>query len=236
MNPQVVVTRAQPGADETAQRLRQLGYEPIVSPVLTLTACTPPPDLDLPGVAGFIFTSANGVRFFAEQSAERSIRAWCVGRSTLAAAEAAGFADTVSADGDAADLAALIDSEADPQAGPLLHVANAAAAGALAARLRAAGFTVAFAALYEARPAARLEPAAAAAIARGAATLVHSAKGASALMAVLGDGAFEDIPIVAISEQAAAPLRKAGVGSVAIASRPNEDALLAALAEAFPVF
>ena len=42
----VWITRAKPGAARTAARLRDMGFEPIVAPLLTIENLTPPvPDL-----------------------------------------------------------------------------------------------------------------------------------------------------------------------------------------------
>src|SRR5258707_10340335 len=72
------ITRAQPAADITAERVRALGHEALVAPLL---AVRPLPDVevDLSGVAALAFTSANGVRAFADLSGERSLRGFALG-------------------------------------------------------------------------------------------------------------------------------------------------------------
>ena len=67
------ITRAQPGADVTADRVRALGHDALVAPLL---AVRPVEDvaIDLSGVAALAFTSANGVRTFADRSGERSLK------------------------------------------------------------------------------------------------------------------------------------------------------------------
>ena len=64
------ITRAQPGADETAGRVRALGHEAVVLPLLTVE--TLPAELDLTGVGALAFTSANGVRAFGALTQERN--------------------------------------------------------------------------------------------------------------------------------------------------------------------
>ena len=55
----VWITRAEPGAARTAARLRDMGFEPIVAPLLAIKHLTPPV-LDLAPFAALAFTSVNG--------------------------------------------------------------------------------------------------------------------------------------------------------------------------------
>lgn len=227
--PRILVTRAEPGASETAMRVSALGLDPILSPALEIVATGHTPHSAIDGAAGLIFTSANGVRFFAEASLRRDLPTWCVGLATSEAAEEAGFADVRNADGDADTLFEVI--AAAPDAGPLVHVANAHAAGELAARLAGAGREVRFCPLYETVPAKALPPAAAAALKSGAvaAVLFHSARGAAAFAALAKDFDLSRTAFVAVSGKALAPALSLRPGRTAIADRPNEDRLLAAL-------
>ena len=226
----VIVTRAEPGATETMQRLKAMGLAAIASPMLALApldAAVP----DLSGVAHLVFTSANGVRFFAGASPLRTPVAWCVGPSTAAAAREAGFADVREGTGDAADLAADIMAALPPGTEGILHVANEAAAGELVARLKAAGYGADFLALYETRPADDLSPEAEAALAAGpACVLIHSAKAAAAF--AWAAGALDRAIVIAISDAAARPLAGREIAALHVAAAPNEDALLDALAGA----
>lgn len=227
----VIVTRARPGAEETAAALEERGYRAILSPMLQIV----PIGLDLAALAGvreLVFTSANGVRAFAGTGEPATgLTAWCVGPSTAAAARETGFARIVEGDGDADDLARQILALRGQVSGPLLHIANDAAAGNLVAALKQAGLDARFAAAYRTDPSPTLSAPALAALAEGPAILlVHSAKGAAA---VAQTGAYlGKAVIVAISAAAAAPLQGAPVAGLHIAGRPNEAALMATLAEA----
>ena len=64
-------------------------FRPVVSPILEIVPLPAPLDLD--GLQGLIFTSANGVEQFAARSPDRSLPAWCVGEMTAAAARRAGL-------------------------------------------------------------------------------------------------------------------------------------------------
>ena len=227
----VIVTRTQPGADETAAGLTERGYRAILSPMLEIV----PTGLDpaaLAGVRDLILTSANGVRAFAASGAPATGRtAWCVGPSTASAAREAGFSRVVEGDGDAEDLARMIIGARSEVAGPMLHIANDAAAGNLVATLKQAGLEARFAAAYRTEPATTLSAPALEALTAGPVLLlVHSAKGAAAL--AQSGAKLDRATIVAISPAAAAPLKGLQFAGLHIAARPNEDALMATLAEA----
>lgn len=113
------MTRAQPGADATAERLRERGLVALVEPLFALVSlpATPPEDF-----AALAFTSANGVRAFAALSAARDRPAFCVGDATAAAAKAVGYLDVRSAGGDVDALLALL--LAAPATGTIVHAGN----------------------------------------------------------------------------------------------------------------
>ncbi len=231
MTARILVTRTQPGAEETAAALRHRGYEPLVSPALSLHPTDPPPELSLAGLQGLLFTSANGVRAFAAMRPERDLTAWCVGPATDAAARDSGFQDRRCAHGDASALADLVGSTADPGAGALLHVANAAAAGRLAESLRNAGFEVRFAPLYTPQPAPAFTAEVETALRTGTlgAVLFHSAKGAAAFAALAVGADLSNTRAVAVSDAALEPVGDLNWRGRHVAGAPNEAALLATL-------
>ena len=222
MSLSVIVTRTLPGARDTADHLARLGYTPLVSPMLTIVETGLDPDA-LIGIRHIVFTSANGVR----PLSAAALTAWCVGPSTAEAARKAGFESVIEGDGNAEDLARLI-LAARPE-GPLLHIANEAAAGDLVAALKAGGLDARFTAPYRTDPAAALAPEAGIALASGTPVIVllHSAKAAAALGPLRPN--LTHAALVAISAAAAAPMKEgAGLGTW-IAERPNEDSLMEAL-------
>lgn len=227
----IIVTRAEPGASETEARLQALRLNAVLAPMLTLHPRQSEPLPDLNDVAGLVFTSANGVRVFANREVERALPAWCVGPATAAAAHAAGFARVHESAGNAVDLANFISANTQPQARPLLHIANRAAAGTLKSELEAAGFSVTFAPLYEMRPASALPPAVSEILAREqtAIVLVHSQKGAAAFAELVSDRPKDALIAVAISEPASEPLKPLDLQAIHFADAPNEDGLFSAL-------
>ncbi len=136
----VAITRAQPEADRTAERVRARGAEAIVTPLLTIVPCGY--DTSTEGAQAVIFTSTNGVRAFPDVRGARDRVVLTVGDATAEAAREAGFSDVRSADGDVFTLAALAKATLDPAKGKLIHIAGDHVAGDLGGELRAAGFSV----------------------------------------------------------------------------------------------
>lgn len=215
----VWVTRTRPGADATAERLRALGHDPVVAPVLAVQPIEAA--VDLAGADALAFTSRNGVDAFAALAkGGRNLPVFAVGSATAEAARARGFSDVQSADGDVATLAALIATAAP---GAVLHPAARDPAGDLAGLLRERGVKARTVAVYDTVP---VEPAEAVAqLASLDAVLVHSPKAARRLAGLVAPG--KAAPLFAcISEAAAAPLRSAGHEKVRSAPFPDEAALL----------
>jgi uroporphyrinogen-III synthase len=227
----IIITRAEPGASETEARLRALSLTPIVAPMLSLQ---PRHDQDLPDpstIAGLVFTSANGVRVFASRNQERTLPAWCVGPATAQAAHIAGFQSVLESSGNAVDLAHFISAHKSPEAAPLLHVANGAAAGTLKSTLEQDGHKVLFAPLYDMKPAETLASEVDQLMARHdpAIVLIHSQKGAEAFANLVAERSVSNLITVGISNAACKPMTRLGTGAIYVADAPNEDGLFAAL-------
>lgn len=226
--PKILVTRSEPGASETAERLRAAGFAPIVEPVFTIM----PVEAEIPEFDALAFTSANGARQFARLSSRRDVSVFCVGARTAEAAREMGFAAVISAEGDVAALGALIAGKL-PRGARLLHAGNAESRGDLAGRLIAAGHAAAFVAIFEAAPTpapgAKLS-----AVLDGSfkidAVLIHSPRAATILAGFMDGAAGQtELRVAAISAVAAAPL--AGwTKKLEIAATPDEPALISALA------
>ena len=205
-------------------------FRPVVSPVLEIVPLPAPLDLD--GLQGLIFTSANGVEQFAARSPDRSLPAWCVGEMTAAAARRAGFAAR-SADGDVGDLAALVVAGHRPGAGDFLHLRGAHAAGDLTGRLAAAGVPARAAAIYDQRPRPLTAEALALLAAGGMDVLTFFSPRTARLVAAAGRGAGWNLSrTVAVALSPAADAAFAGPEPALrrIAAAPTRDGMLAALA------
>jgi uroporphyrinogen-III synthase len=223
----VLVTRSEPGASETAQRLADLGYTPIVEPLFDIEmipAVLPPHD-------ALAFTSANGVRAFGRLSQTRDRPVFSVGSRTAQEALDLGFTQVMSADGDVGALAALI-AEKLPPGASLLHTGNEESRGDLAGALRARGLQAIFVPTFRAAPVGRPGPQLAAHL-RGEfafeAILIHSARAAAILSQFAAEAAHcGPLDVAAISTEAARPLARLA-RRVQIAARPNEAALVDSL-------
>ncbi len=218
------ITRAQPGADATAERVRALGHEALIAPLLAVHAI-PDAQVDLSGVAALAFTSANGVRAFADISAERAIRVFAVGAATAQAARAAGFRLVLSADGDVDALAEGIGQRRGELRGVVLHPGAAELAGDLTGALEKQGVATRSLILYETAP-VKLEPDAAILLVQADAVLLHSPRAAQALAAVLKIHPAPKLRALGLSKAVLKPLARAKVGPRAFPSMPLEGALL----------
>jgi uroporphyrinogen-III synthase len=228
----VWVTRAQPGAERTAQRLHAHGHDPLVAPLLEVRAL-PVDAADLAGAGALAFTSANAVAAYAALTADRSRPVFAVGDSTAAAARAAGFSTVDSAAGDVEALAARIGQARGGFTGSVLHPAAQEPAGDLAGALVAAGVPARAVAVYDTDAAEALPPAVDAALAEGAldAVLVHSPKAGRALARLLAGRRLEGVSALALSPACAAPLAAVAFARLEVAPLPNEAAMLALLAD-----
>jgi uroporphyrinogen-III synthase len=219
----IAVTRALPEAQATAERIRALGGEAIVAPLLTIAPRAF--NTDASGAQALIFTSINGVLAFAAESSERKLKIFCVGDASADAARRAGFQDVASANGDVAALAALIRAAATPAAGPLIHIGGAHVAGDLARLLAPDGMTVDRRVAYEAVAAQSLPPALNQPLDIIA---FHSARAAQTFLAL---GAPNAAHLTAACLSPAVAARAAGPPwrTIVVAPAPREDALLIAM-------
>jgi uroporphyrinogen-III synthase len=224
----VWVTRAQPGADATAGRVRRLGLEAIVEPLLEVRPVEGAA-IDLAGVCAVAFTSANAVAAFARLRPERGLRVFTVGDATAAAARAQRFTSVLSAQGDVTALAAALAARRRELEGVILYPAAAEPARDLAGALAAVGLDVRQTALYETverAPAAAL----AARLPRIEAVLLHSAKAARALADFLAASPAPHLTAFCLSPRVAQPLSRADLAATVCAPAPNEPALLSLIA------
>ncbi len=218
----VWVTRAEPGAARTADRLTALGFTPLVAPLLNLAPLPGALDAapDPAAVAALALTSPNGVEAFAPLIPRfRDHPVFAVGDATAEAARAAGFGDGRSAAGDIHALARLIAAEAP--LGPLLAPGAREPAGDLPALLpdRPVHRLPVYAAFETHAPAPELFDA----------VMLHSPRAARALASKLPRPASSGRIAICISEAAAAPLHPFDLAEIRIAAAPDEPGMLSAL-------
>jgi uroporphyrinogen-III synthase len=218
------ITRAEPGASATAERVRALGHEAVVAPLLVVR----PVDhgrIDLQGVAALAFTSANGVRAFAEACAERDLRVFAVGAATAQAARAAGFDSVLSADGDVNALAEGIAARGGELRGAVLHPGVAEPAGDLCGALQAQGIEARRLVLYETTPvpADELDLAT---LSASDAVLLHSPRAAEVLARLLKGHPATGLRALGLSRAVIKPLARTPLAQRAFPPIPLEAALL----------
>ncbi|GAB4376819.1 MAG: hypothetical protein Kow00114_40750 [Kiloniellaceae bacterium] len=237
----VLVTRPREDAAGLMADLEARGHAVLLEPLLTIAVRD---HIDWPAghaqAQALLVTSANGVRAFAQLDARRALPVYAVGDASAAAAHALGFDKVISAAGNVDDLAALVSRRLDPAAGPLLHPAAGRLAGDLQGALAAAGFTVLRAVLYDAVPAAALSADCRRALNDGlidAVTLFSPRTAASFVSLVTAAGLAEacgGVAAVCLSPAVAETLAGVAWRRIAVAERPDQAALLAALETVAP--
>ena len=227
----VLVTRGWPGAERTVRGLRQMGIEPIITPVLDINFRAEI-KADLNGVQALAFTSANGVRAWGPRRPERDLPVYAVAATTAETARETGFDDVRVGGGKVDALAAKIIDELDPADGAVLHVRGIHVAGDLKGALKAAGFQLREAIGYGAVSVDQLNEKAIAALVSGGpvSVLIHSARGAKSFLDLVRRFGLEkwlrNVTAYGISEAALTPLAGAEFAARIAAPEPNEPALL----------
>jgi len=218
------ITRAQPGADSTAERVRALGHEAVVAPLLAVRAL-PDVQVDLRGVAALAFTSANGVRAFADATGERGLKVFAVGSATAQAARRAGFKLVLSADGDVDALAEGIAVRRSELRGAVLHPGAAEPAGDLAGALEKHGVEARRLILYESAPLS-LDDEAAEALGHCDVVLLHSPRASQVLAKLLKAHPAPKLRALGLSKSVIKPLSRTALAGRAFPPFPLEAALL----------
>jgi uroporphyrinogen-III synthase len=218
------ITRAQPGADVTADRVRAMGHDAVVAPLLAVCVLPDVP-VDLHGVAALAFTSANGVRAFADATGERGLKVFAVGAATAQAARTAGFKSVLSADGDVEALAEGIAARRGELRGAVLHPGAAEPAGDLAGALEKQGVEARRLILYETAP-VELSADEAEALTHSDAVLLHSPRAAQVLAKVLRAHPAPELRALGLSKAVIKPLARTRLAAKVFPPFPLEAALL----------
>lgn len=160
----LLITRPEADAALLADRLRELGHEPFVEPMLHIHYLDMM-ELELEGITGVLITSAAGIRALARISGDRRVPVFAVGEASGEAASELGYRTVHVAGGDVNALARMVSERLGDDGGLLFHAAGSAVAGDLKGMLEASGLTVFRTALYDARTAERFSARTAAQIA-----------------------------------------------------------------------
>ncbi len=211
-------------AEPLAASLKALGHEPLIEPLLEIDYLEAP----LPALEAFqalLFTSANGVRAFADISPERALRVFAVGAATAQAARAAGFKLVLSADGDVEALAEGIGQRRGELRGAVLHPGAVDLAGDLAGALEKHRVEARRLTLYETLP-VKLEAEAAEQLVTSDAVLLHSPRAAQVLAILVKAHPAPKLRALGLSKAVVKPLARAKLAARVFPSMPLEGALL----------
>jgi uroporphyrinogen-III synthase len=225
----VVVTRPQADGERTASALRAQGHEVLIAPLMRIE----PLPADLKGNwAAVAVTSANAPGAIAANSGGKALFAlplFAVGQRSAEAARQAGFANVTSAGGDVRDLVRTLTAQHADAKGPLLYLAGEDRAADLIAELSARGIAAEMRIIYRAVT-TPFPPELIAALKAGDVDAVLHFSRRSAANYLAGAraagiaGSALAVRHLCLSAQVAEPL--AGAGQIAIATRPDEAALI----------
>jgi uroporphyrinogen-III synthase len=232
MGARVLVTRPEPGAARTAERLRAAGYEPVVVPLTKVAPLRQDrPTVEFDAVA---VSSANALRHtypaLIRLLSQKPL--FAVGEETAAVAREAGFVDVRSSEGSAEDMAHEI----------VLGVRQSASVAYLCGRIRRdvleteldrQGVRVVPIETYLAhsRKPSRRELALldSAPVAAALAYSLNAAKALAGLVETRLGTVFRDTTFIAISQRVAERLMTVAPGRVEAADSPDEDAMFTLL-------
>ncbi len=227
--PGVLITRPEPAASATAERVARIGFFPVVAPMLVVAAARLP--RPRPPLQAILVTSANAVP--ALGAFDRTTMLLAVGDATADHARRAGFSNVHSAGRDAEALVVLAARLCHPGRGPLFLASGAGQGLALAATLRAAGFDLRRGVAYGTRAATVLPQVAIDALegTRLRHAMFFSAATARAFVACMVSraGQLGGMEALAISSQTAVALNPLPWLRIRVASHPNQDELVALL-------
>jgi uroporphyrinogen-III synthase len=237
----VLVTRPHPDNEATARTLRTRGLEVLLAPMLRCEPMAISDDLD--GEYGaVIVTSANALRAIGMQLAQSRLLGlplFAVGDHTAEAARSLGFAEVISAEGDAAALRdRVLSAKQLKKDSALLYLAGADLSRDLASDFAAQGRDVVTVVTYRMVALSHLPREACEAFAANAieAVLHYSERSARAFLEAARSDGVEisalSVPQCCISANVARTLREAGAAQVQVAASPDENGLFAALERA----
>lgn len=230
---QVLVTRPEPDAQASIERLGALGIKAVAAPLMSrqlLPANLPEPD----GFAAMAVSSTNALRALADRGALEAylgLPLFAVGERTAHEARRLGFANVTSAQGTLETLVATIGRAR--LAGPILYPAGRHLSGDLAHRLTPHGLMTVTIPVYEMVAEAGLPETTRTQLADGAigAAMFYSRRTSEIFCklaaAELSHDRRRSLPMLCLSENVAAPLLANHFSRIMLADFPSEEAMMA---------
>jgi uroporphyrinogen-III synthase len=230
----LLLTRPREQAEALAIKLRARNIDVWIEPMLSIIPHTNV-KLETDDYQALLVTSSNGADSLAEATTRRDLKLYAVGDVTAATLSHHDFADVWSADGNADDLAAMVEKDVDPSEGSLLHVGGVNLAGDLISRLRSKGYKTDHIALYHTVAASALTREVRSAMANREidGVLFFSPETARIFVALvvgaLCEKALADMTAFCLSEAAAKAANRISWGHLVISDRPAAASLIAAV-------
>ncbi len=234
----VLITRAEPAASRTAQKLEAFGHTPIVCPIFELVDLGgPDPDQNS---TNYIFTSANAVEVLLKRNwtpGDTSATAWCVGTKTETAAKVLGFQNTVVASGGGAKLAEKITNTKAVFEEPFIYPTTPDRSFNIQQALSASGIKVETVDIYRTAKVMSENSRIASFFSKSdrSAIMIYSERSASHLISLLKDiinpNDVNRASVISISKSAANMMLNYGWEGVYVSERPDEASMISRLEE-----
>lgn len=234
---QFLITRPEPQASKSRDRLIALGHSVLCEPCQEVKRN----EAVLQHANAYIITSQNGVEHGLSFVPNKDAMIFAVGERTAEAAEALGFEEIYAAEGDTESLFEMIMSRWLPEDGTLLHLSGAEIVSDISSLLSAIGYSANRQVVYTAIPQDKPEPLTLNAIKNTKidAILFYSARAVTIFNAWMHDAKLErhleNITAVALSPRIAEELGPEKLGfhwkCIKIAKETNENALIDAATE-----
>lgn len=232
----LLVTRPREDGLATAAALHKLRVKAVLEPLYRLEQANDIPDLGGP-YQGLIFTSRNGAKAFARLFGIPDLPCFCVGDRTADIARELGFRPVYSANGNSADLVALIAQHCPASEGPLFRAAGDYEDDPLTNALIAQSYQIDARILYQAVPVTRLQRSTVLTISKGFLDGVTFFSPAAAhhfkkLITVEGlDDTCATMQAFCISQATADQLNELNWKRVHVAPHPSQESLLDLVAQ-----
>lgn len=236
--PLALITRPIEDSERMRPLIEAIGFSTMIEPMLTIKRIKTA-RLPADAIQGYVVTSANGACALAAAGAKTDLPLWAVGERTALAAADLGFAKIRFAKGDVISLASLLQSDVDPEKGPLLHARGVDVVGDLAGMAQRFGLLILSVPLYKAEKTKSLSDPVKKALKDGliACALFFSPRSAESFVTLAADADLSDacrrMEAVALSEAIVEKLRPLPWPEIHAPKEPRQDALLGLLKDRF---
>ena len=230
----VLVTRPDEEGLALANQLKTVGKKTLLEPML-IVENLPVKDLSYDKTQAYVITSANSIKALLNLRPDLEIPLFAVGNASAISARKSGFKTVYSADGDADDLAKLVDDVLNPSEGDLLYISGKTQSGNLFKKLSSLGFGCREVFVYETIPRKSLSPETVAAIKNDQVDtiLLYSSKTAEVLIKLVRKSRLvrqcKKITIICLSKGIANVAKSLNWYNVLVSDKPTQEGMLGLL-------